>query len=136
MSSFDVGQQLKSGVLIPAQAWDGGDNLTTANAQAVDTANAEGVAVLVSTGAVVGDNEIEIAFHEGDADDFSVAEGNKIDEKYIVNSPEMDGTDNASYIHSIKTSKRYLKVVVSREGTEAAALSVSAILGYLANAPA
>jgi hypothetical protein len=136
MSSFDLGQQIRSAVLIPAQAWNGGDALTTADAQALDVANAEGVAVIVNTGAVTAGADIEIAFHEGDADDFTPASGNAIDDKYIVNSPEMDETENASYVHSIKTNKRYIKVVVSRDGTDAAAVSVTGVLGYLANAPA
>lgn len=136
MSSFDLGQQIRSAVLIPAQAWDGDAALTTANAQALDVANAEGVAVIVNTGAVSAGADIEIAFHQGDADDFTPGSGNLIDEKYIVNSPEMDETANASYVHSIKTSERYLKVVVSRGGTDAAAVSVTGVLGYLANAPA
>lgn len=136
MSSFDLGQKLRSAVLIAPQAWDGDADLTTSDALAVNVANVEGVAVQVSTGAVTGTNEIEIAFHEGDENDFTVAAGNKLDDKYVVKSPTMDGTDNASYVHSIKTNKPYLKVVVSRDGSQAAALSVNAVLGYLANVPA
>lgn len=136
MSSFDLGQQLRSEVLIPAQEWDGDADLTTSDALAVNVANVEGVAVQVATGTVAGSNDIEIAFYEGDENDFTVDAESKIDDKYIVNSPEMDDTSDAAYIHSIKTNKPYLKVVVSRTGSEAAAISVSAILGYLANAPA
>jgi hypothetical protein len=136
MSSFDLGQQIRSSALIPPQAWDGDADLTTSDANAVDVANVEGVAVQVSVGATTGENNIEIAFHQGDSDDFTPGAGNLIDDKYIINSPEMDDTESASYIHSIKTSERYLKVVISRDGTQAAAISATAILGYLANAPA
>lgn len=135
MSSFDLGQALSSGTLIAPQAWDGDADLTTADAQALDTANAEGVAVIVNTGAVTGSTAIEIAFHEGDEADFTVNADSEIATKYVVDSPAMDGTANASYVHSIKTNKRYLKVVVSRSGTSDAALSVTGVLGMLANSP-
>ena len=136
MSSFDFGQQIRCGTLIPAQAWNGGTALTTSDALALNTANDEGVAVVVTTGAVVAGANIEVAFHEGDSDDFSPASANEIDEKYIITAPEIDATDNASYVFSIKTSKPYLKVVVSRDGTDAAALAVTGVVGYLANTPA
>ena len=136
MSSFDFGQQIRTGTLIPAQAWDGGSDLTTSDALALDTANDEGVAVVVTTGTVAEGADIEIAFHEGDEDDFTPADANEIDSKYVVTSPEIDDTNNASYVFSIKTSKPYLKVVVSRDGTDAAVLSVTGVVGNLANSPA
>ena len=136
MSSFDFGQQIRTGTLIPAQAWDGDGDLTTSDALALNTANDEGVAVVVTTGTVGAGADIEIAFHEGDEDDFTPADANEIDSKYVVTSPEIDDTDNASYVFSIKTSKPYLKVVVSRDGTDAAALAVTGVVGYLANSPA
>lgn len=136
MSSFDFGQKIKSAVLIPAQAWNGGTALETADALAFDTQGVEGVAVVVNTGAVTAGADLVIKFYQGDADDFTVAEASELDAKYVIKSPEMDDTANASYVHSIKTSKRYLKVQVSREGTDAAALSVVAIGGYLSKIPA
>ena len=136
MSSFDFGQQIRTGTLIPAQAWNGGTALTTSDALALNVANDQGVAVVVTTGAITAGADIEIAFHEGDANDFTPAEANEIASKYIISSPEMDDTANASYVHSIKTSKPFLKVVVSRDGTDAAALAVTGVVGYLANSPA
>lgn len=136
MSSFDLGQKLRSSVLIAPQAWDGDADLTTSDALAVNVANVEGVAVQVSTGAVTAGANIEIAFYEGDENDFTVGSASELDEKYVVNSPEMDDTANASYVHSIKTNKPYLKVVLSRAGSDAAAVSVNAVLGYLADVPA
>lgn len=136
MSSFDFGQQIRTGTLIPAQAWDGGANLTTSDALALNVANDQGVAVAVAFGAITAGVDIEIAFHEGDSADFTVAEGNKVPENYIVNSPAMDDTANASYVHSLKVNKPYLKVVVSRADTVAAALAVTGIVGNLSNSPA
>lgn len=136
MSSFYLGQLIRTGVLIPAQAWSGGADLTTSDAIALNTSNDEGVAVVVETGAVTAGANIEIAFHEGDSADFTVGEESEIEAKYIVNSPVMDDSANASYVHSIKTNKPFLKVVVSRTGTTAAALAVTGVVGHLANAPA
>lgn len=136
MSSFDFGQTIKSATLVPAQAWDGGTALTTTDALAFDTQGAEGIAVLVNFGAITAGVDITMKFYEGDANDFTVAEASELDSKYIIKSPAMDDTANASYLHSIKTNKRYLKVQVSRAGTVAAALSVAAIGGHLTNSPA
>ena len=136
MSSFDFGQRIRSGTLIPAQAWNGGDALTTSDALAFDTQGAEGIAVLVNFGAITAGVDITIKFYEGDANDFTVGEASELDSKYVINSPAMDDTANASYTHSIKTNKRYLKVEVSRDGTVAADLSVAAIGGHLSKAPA
>lgn len=136
MSSFDFGQKIKSAVLISAQAWDGDADLVTADAQAFDTQGVEGVAVNVSTGAVTAGADLVIKFYEGDAVDFAVAEASEVPSRNIINSPEMDDTANASYVHSIKTSKRYVKVAVSRAGTDACALAVNAVGGYLSQIPA
>jgi|AntDeeMinimDraft_5_1070356.scaffolds.fasta_scaffold00325_23 hypothetical protein len=136
MSSFDIGQQLKSAVLLPPQVWDGDAALVTSDALAVDTAGAEGVAVQVITGAVAGATEIEIAFYEGDTNDFTADSSSEIDARYVTDKPTMDDTANASYIHAIKTNKRYLKIQITRSGTNAATLSANAILGHLSNAPA
>lgn len=133
MASFDFGQKISSGHLIPPQAWNGGTALTSA---AVDLQGFEGVAVLVYTGAVTAGANLEIAFHQGDADNFTPGAGNLIPESRIIQSPAMDDTANATYIHSIVPGNhRYLKVVISREGTDAAAVSASAILGHAVNIP-
>lgn len=136
MSSFDLGQLLRTGTLIPAQEWDGGTALTTSDALALDTSNDEGVAVVVTTGAITAGADITIAFYEGDENDFTADAESEIDDKYVVNSPDMDDTENASYVHSIKTNKPFLKVIVSRDGTDAAALAVTGVVGNLANNPA
>lgn len=136
MSSFDFGQKIKSAVLVPAQAWDGGTALTTADALAFDTVGVEGLAVVVNFGAVTAGVDITMKFYQGDANDFTVEEASEVPSKYIIKSPAMDDTANASYTHSIKASKRYVKVQVSRAGTVACDLSVVAIGGFLSEVPA
>lgn len=133
MASFDLGQTLKADHLIAPQAWDGGTALTSA---IVDTQGAEGVAVLVRTGAVTAGADLTIKFHEGDASDFTPGSGNEIPAARIISSPDMDDTANSSYVHSVVPYERYIAVVVSRTGTDAAAVSASAILGFLAKNPA
>jgi hypothetical protein len=132
-TSFDL--QLKGSVLILPQAWNGDANVTTADAQALDTAGAESVGVLFTTGAVTSGADIVIAFHEGDAANFTVASGNKIPDARIISSPAMDETANATYFHRFKANKRFIKAVVSRAGTHAAAICAIGVLGHLDNKP-
>lgn len=134
MSSFDAGQQIKTVTLIPAQAWDGDADLTTATG--ISVAGAEGVAVVVTTGTVAADADHVIEFYEGDADDFTAAAATKLDDSQVIASPEIDATDNATYVYSIKMNKEFLKVKLSSATDKAAALAVTAVMTHLSNVPA
>lgn len=136
MSSFDLGQKIKASTLIAAQAWDGDADLTTADALAVDTAGAEGVAVVITTGVVEADADHVIEFHEVAATTTAPGAGNKIPDSRIVKSPDITATDNAAYVYAIKPNARYLKVVLKSATDKNAALAVTAILGYLSEVPA
>lgn len=131
-TSFETGRSIRSQNMIPPQAWDGDAALTS---DALDIQGAEGASVQVHAGTVAAGADIEIAFHEGDASNFTPGSGNLIAEGNILNSSEMDATDNVTYIHSIRPTKRYVKVVVTREGEDAAAIAVQGMLGLLSNYP-
>lgn len=126
MTSFDP-RFVALGHLIPPQAWNGGADLTSA---ILDTSGYESVGVSVHVGATTDNTEIVITFHEGDASDFTPDSDNKLASDNVIESPTMDGTEDATYLHAVKTNKRYLAVIISRSGTSAAALGAQAILGH------
>ena len=134
MSSFDAGQQIKTVTLIPAQAWNGAADLTTATG--ISVAGAEGVAVVVTTGAVEAEADHVIEFYEGDVATFTAAAGTKLDDSQVITSPEIGATDNATYVYSIKMNKEFLKVKLSSATNKDAALAVTAVLTHLSNVPA
>lgn len=132
-TSFDFGQTIRAATLIPAQAWNGDAAITS---EALDLSGSEGVALLVQTGTVAAGADIGVAFHEGDADDFTPGSGNEIAAGNIQSAPTIDDTNDTAYVFALRPTKRYVKIVVSRDGTDAAALSATGILGFLDEIPA
>lgn len=118
---------------VPSQAWNGGTDVTSA---VVDTAGAEAIAFVLNTGTVAAGADLGIKIHEGATSTFTAAEANEVPDARIQAAPEVDATDNKAYVFRFKPNARYVRFVISRADTDAAAISAVVIKDALADNPA
>ena len=130
MALFDLGQQIKATpAIVPVSV-----TTTNVNSVAVDTSGYYAVAFVSTVGTGNTNATINAVHHFYESDDNTRGNATAVSASRVITNPVLNAS-NAAFTASVVPTKRYIFTELDPSAAFTSLVSVTAILGYPAEAP-